>query len=321
MTLHQFVFERVQRKVVEGGMHVLSDLRSRLVGIAVPDVPLVMEDIECPFAGIAHGDNQRPDGRVHIPLVSKVVRPLHPRPMSGLGCATTKRAGVGHPSGTPAMAYDVNLGSKMESADSSGANRLMTDGGASYHDLTGFRRDILQAIAAVDEEPYGLALKAWLDERYETDIGHSRLYQNLDHLVEDDLVTREPIDKRTNAYRLTDAGRALLETQARDLANATEQPRLVTDGGTADDYVLAVYQTYEAGAEFETGPDGTITNHDELVEAGQTYREIRLLARETVDRFDVSTVEPGDELYDDSLEELERGETVRVSELRGESDD
>ncbi len=192
-----------------------------------------------------------------------------------------------------------------------------------YHDLTGFRRDILQAIAAVDEEPYGLALKAWLDERYETDIGHSRLYQNLDHLTEAGLVTREPIDKRTNAYRLTDTGRELLETQARDLANATDQRQLVTDGGQAntEGYVLAVYQTYEDGAEFETGPDGTITNHDELVEAGQTYREIRLLACETVERFDVSTVEPGDELYDDSLEDLERGETVRVSELRGESDD
>jgi len=28
-----------------------------------------------------------------------------------------------------------------------------------YHDLTGFRRDCLQAIAAVDGEPYGRALQ------------------------------------------------------------------------------------------------------------------------------------------------------------------
>jgi len=35
-----------------------------------------------------------------------------------------------------------------------------------YHDLTGFQRDLLEAIAAVDDDPYGLALKEYLDERY-----------------------------------------------------------------------------------------------------------------------------------------------------------
>jgi hypothetical protein len=28
-----------------------------------------------------------------------------------------------------------------------------------YHDLTGFQRDLLEAIAAVEDDPYGLALK------------------------------------------------------------------------------------------------------------------------------------------------------------------
>ncbi len=44
-----------------------------------------------------------------------------------------------------------------------------------YHDLMGFQRDLLEAIAAVDDDPYGLALKAYLDERYADPINHSRL--------------------------------------------------------------------------------------------------------------------------------------------------
>ncbi len=189
-----------------------------------------------------------------------------------------------------------------------------------YHELTGFRRDCLQAIAAVDEEPYGLALKAWLDERYETDIGHSRLYQNLDRLVEDGLVTREPIDDRTNAYRLTDAGRAVLRAQARDLADVTDDAPLVTDGGE-DEQVPAVFQTYEDGAEFETDESGAITNHDELVEAGQTYREIRLLSRQTVETYDVTVVDEAHSLWCDAVADLDPGESLRADELRGETDD
>ncbi len=44
-----------------------------------------------------------------------------------------------------------------------------------YYGLSGFQRDLLEAIAAVENEPYGLALKAYLDERYAEPINHSRL--------------------------------------------------------------------------------------------------------------------------------------------------
>ncbi|MBX0325666.1 PadR family transcriptional regulator [Halomicroarcula sp. F13] len=87
----------------------------------------------------------------------------------------------------------------------------------SYHDLTGFQRDLLEAIAAVDDEPYGLALKDYLDDRYADPINHSRLYQNLSQLAELGLLSPEQLDERTNAYRLTDAGRTVLYRHARDL--------------------------------------------------------------------------------------------------------
>ncbi|WP_135304927.1 PadR family transcriptional regulator [Haloarcula amylovorans] len=100
-----------------------------------------------------------------------------------------------------------------------------------YYDLSGFQRDVLQAIAAVDEKPYGLALKDYLDERYSDPINHSRLYQNLDTLIEHQLVDCDPLDDRTNAYTLTDAGRDLLAHQADTLARCTDRPRPVADGG------------------------------------------------------------------------------------------
>jgi len=100
-----------------------------------------------------------------------------------------------------------------------------------YYDLTGFQRDLLEAIAAVDDEPYGLALKDYLDERYADPINHSRLYQNLDQLAELDLITRDELDARTNVYTLTDAGRHLLQYHADTLASLCDQSRPVAGGG------------------------------------------------------------------------------------------
>lgn len=100
------------------------------------------------------------------------------------------------------------------------------------YDCTGFQRDCLQAIAATaDGVPYGLALKEYLDERYPEPINHSRLYQNLDQLVEADLVVRDSLDERTNAYRLTDAGRRQLTQYAEDLGRVCDHDPLAADGG------------------------------------------------------------------------------------------
>ena len=80
------------------------------------------------------------------------------------------------------------------------------------YDLTGFQRDLLYVIAGKDE-PHGLALKNDLEEYYETEIHHGRLYPNLDTLVDKGLVEKGEIDRRTNSYSLTRRGRR--EIQAR----------------------------------------------------------------------------------------------------------
>ena len=68
------------------------------------------------------------------------------------------------------------------------------------HDLTGFQRDLLVVIAGLDE-PHGLAIKDELEEYYESEVNHGRLYPNLDELVE-----KGQKDRRTNVYHLTQRG-------------------------------------------------------------------------------------------------------------------
>ncbi len=78
--------------------------------------------------------------------------------------------------------------------------------------LTGFQRDILYVTAGLDE-PHGLAIKEELEDYYESEIQHGRLYPNLDTLVEEGLIEKGEIDKRTNSYTLTDEGRTELKAR------------------------------------------------------------------------------------------------------------
>lgn len=73
------------------------------------------------------------------------------------------------------------------------------------HDLTAFQRDLLYVIAGTDR-PYGLEIKEALDDYYEKEIQHGRLYPNLDTLVEKGLVEKGELDRRTNYYNLTRRG-------------------------------------------------------------------------------------------------------------------
>ena len=90
------------------------------------------------------------------------------------------------------------------------------------HDLTGFQRDLVYVIAG-NEKPHGLALKDALDDYYDQDIHHGRLYPNLDTLVEKGLVEKGTIDRRTNSYELTQRGEREIEARDEWQAQYTEQ--------------------------------------------------------------------------------------------------
>ncbi len=80
------------------------------------------------------------------------------------------------------------------------------------YDLTGFQRDLLYVIAGL-EDPHGLAVKDQLEDYYEKEIHHGRLYPNRNTLVEKGLVEKGERDKRTNFYAPTRRGRREIDAR------------------------------------------------------------------------------------------------------------
>lgn len=94
-----------------------------------------------------------------------------------------------------------------------------------FANLSAFQRDILLVLLRLeqsDDDSYGLAIKRRLESRYESEVNHGRLYPNLDELIEQELIERGQIDKRTNRYTLTDAGRELLEAHREEIEQALD---------------------------------------------------------------------------------------------------
>lgn len=77
-------------------------------------------------------------------------------------------------------------------------------------ELTGFKRDLLTITAGLGK-PNGLEIKAELEDYYEGEINHGRLYPNLNELVEEGLVEKSKRDERTNEYVLKEKGKEMLE--------------------------------------------------------------------------------------------------------------
>lgn len=80
------------------------------------------------------------------------------------------------------------------------------------HELTGFQRDLLYVIAGFDQ-PSGQQVGAELEAHQGQEITHGRLYPNLDTLVENGLVEKGEVSRRTNYYTLTSDGAAALRAR------------------------------------------------------------------------------------------------------------
>ncbi|RLM71560.1 PadR family transcriptional regulator [Halorubrum sp. Atlit-8R] len=106
--------------------------------------------------------------------------------------------------------------------------QTVTDESRAASDLTAFQQNILTILA---EEPmYGLAIKRELEAYYGSEVNHGRLYPNLDDLVDDGLVEKSELDKRTNQYELTEAGHDVVLGQIEWVLD-----RFVTDEERADE--------------------------------------------------------------------------------------
>ena len=78
------------------------------------------------------------------------------------------------------------------------------------NELTGFQRDMVYCIAALDE-PSGVEIRRELEEYSSAEVNHGRLYPNLDDLVGEGLIKKEKKNDRTNLYVLTPLGKELIE--------------------------------------------------------------------------------------------------------------
>jgi DNA-binding PadR family transcriptional regulator len=67
---------------------------------------------------------------------------------------------------------------------------------------------------------HGLGLRETWQERYGEGLNHSRLYINLDDLVDAGLVDKTEADKRTNHYALTDEGVGTLHDRVANLGGS-----------------------------------------------------------------------------------------------------
>lgn len=78
-------------------------------------------------------------------------------------------------------------------------------------ELTGFQRDLLTVIAGLDK-PSGQTVKEEIEKEID-EVNHGRLYPNLDAVVENGLVEKGQLDRRTNYYTLSETGREALQNR------------------------------------------------------------------------------------------------------------
>lgn len=82
------------------------------------------------------------------------------------------------------------------------------------HDLTGFQRDLLVAVADIEDSaiPSGQSVKERvMAQGYDKDqVQNGRLYPNLDVLENKGLIEKGEIDNRTNSYEPTELGAEFL---------------------------------------------------------------------------------------------------------------
>jgi len=102
------------------------------------------------------------------------------------------------------------------------------DGGVRWFDLTGFERDLLVEIYQMDQ-PSGQAIRGRMEAEHGEYVDSSRLYPNLNDLVDYGLIDKGEQDLRTNYYEITDDGRRLVEETAQSFASATSS--VAADGG------------------------------------------------------------------------------------------
>ena len=96
-----------------------------------------------------------------------------------------------------------------------------------FAELTSFQRDILIVLAGSTGRN-GLNIKNTLEQYYDSEVNHGRLYPNLDSLIELGYVAKQSVDGRTNSYALTELGHSLIDSRKKWVANRAPEAQLET---------------------------------------------------------------------------------------------
>gem|GEM_PF-638101 len=148
---------------------------------------------------------------------------------------------------------------------------LVTDGGVAWSDLTGFQRDILIAIAQLDERSNGLEINEQVSKLRGETINHGRLYPNLEQLINHSLIFKGELNKRSNYYQLTWIAVDLIIKQANRLDEAAaaamgEDNPIVTDGGEEIDRRQNISRLREALKQIQIVREELETEEEALAE-------------------------------------------------------
>ena len=104
------------------------------------------------------------------------------------------------------------------------------DGGVRWFDLNSSNRDLLVEIYQMDH-PSGQAIRHRMQAEHGEDVTTTRLYSNLNDLVDHGLLDKGEQDQRTNSYEVTNDGRRLVEDTARYFESIGATSRVAADGG------------------------------------------------------------------------------------------
>jgi len=104
------------------------------------------------------------------------------------------------------------------------------DGGTRWFDLNAFQRDLIVEIYQMDQ-PSGQSISGRIEAEHGEDVTSTRLYSNLNDLVDLGLLNKGEQDQRTNYYQITNDCRRLVEETARYFASIGATSRVAADGG------------------------------------------------------------------------------------------
>ena len=82
-------------------------------------------------------------------------------------------------------------------------------------DVSAFQRDLLAAAGQLEQAGETVTTSGMIEilaPHYSVEITRGRLSRNLDDLDRREMISRQPVDGRTNEYPLTDLGREVVRT-------------------------------------------------------------------------------------------------------------